>query len=278
MASEHKITVSIILPTYNRVDVLPRAVESVLAQSFSDYELIIINDASTDGTREYLDALAKKDARVHSMHHEKNYYPDISRTLNEGIARARGKYIARIDDDDFWVDKDKLRKQVAFLEKNPDCAVIGSGMVLVDPSGKEIGRYLKKETDAEIRETALFANPFSHTTVLFRADIAQRVGGYGEWRYAEDWDFWLKMGVIGTLHNLPEYCAAYTVSGENKSFVYLRPQTKMIFEFLRVHKHEYPGYAKAYMINLLQYCYSFLPVGFRRYFQSVLANLKRRLF
>ncbi len=224
--------VSIVLPTYNRVDLLKRAVRSVLAQSYADYELIIINDASTDSTRAYLDELAKKDARVRLIHHEKNYYPDISRTLNEGLALARGTLIARIDDDDYWLNNDKLGKQVAYFEEHPDCVVVGSGMMLVDITGKEIGRYLKKETDAEIRRTALFANPFSHTTVMFRADIARKVGGYCDWRYAEDWDLWLKMGCFGMLYNFPEYLAAYTVSGENKSFVYLRAQTKMHLSIL----------------------------------------------
>jgi glycosyltransferase involved in cell wall biosynthesis len=270
--------VSVLVPTYNRVALLERAIRSVLSQSFSDFEIIVINDASTDGTKVFLDGLVKQDPRVKPIHHEKNNYPDISRTLNEGIAHARGNYIARLDDDDYWCDNDKLKEQVAFLEKHPDCAVVGSGMVLVDSEGHEIGRYLKKETDAEIRKTALFANPFSHTTVMFRADIARRVGGYGDWHYAEDWDLWLKMGRVGTLYNFPEYFAAYTVSGENKSFVYLRAQTKTIFKFLKIYKNDYPGYAKAYAVNLMQYYYSFLPVAVRRRLQSVLTNLKRRLF
>jgi glycosyltransferase involved in cell wall biosynthesis len=269
--------VSIILPTYNRATQLRRAIESVEKQSFADWELIVVDDASTDNTPDVARGFVARDARVVYVRNEKNNYPDIARTLNRGLSLARGTLIARIDDDDYWIDDDKLKKQAAFFKEYPDCAVIGSGMVLVDPEGRELGRYLKKETDAEIRKMALVANPFSHTTVMFRADIARKVGGYGDWHYAEDWDLWLKMGNFGKFYNFPEYFAAYTVSGENKSFVYLRAQTAMVFKFLKAHKKEYPGYARAYIINLLQYAYSFLPAAFRRRFQSTLSGLKRRL-
>lgn len=106
--------VSIILPTYNRIALLKRAVDSIFEQSFSDYELIVIDDASTDGTQAFLDELIKRDTRVRVIHHEKNYYPDISRTLNEGLKFARGKYVARLDDDDYWSDPEKLKNRPHF--------------------------------------------------------------------------------------------------------------------------------------------------------------------
>ena len=270
--------VSIVLPTYNRSVQLRRAIASVQAQNFADWELIIVDDASTDDTEAVAKEFAARDRRVVYVRNEKNNYPNIAKTLNRGLELSRGAFIARIDDDDYWIDESKLQKQVTFLEEHPDHVIVGSGMILVDPEGSEIGRYLKKQSDREIRKTALFTNPFSHTTVMFRADAARTVGGYGDWRYAEDWDLWLKLGRLGKFYNFPKYFAAYTVSGENKSFVYLRPQTRMIFKFLAIHKNDYPGYARAYVVNTLQYAYSFLPVAVRRRFHSMLGNLKRRLF
>ena len=269
--------VSIILPTYNRSAALRRAIASVEKQSFSDWELIIIDDASTDDTQKVVKEIATRDSRVVYIRNERNYYPDITRTLNKGLAAARGEFIARIDDDDFWLDEQKLKKQIKFLINHPDYVVVGSGMMLVDPDGNKVGRYLKKETDKEIRNAALFSNPFSHTTVMFRADVARKVGGYGDWRFAEDWDLWLKMGRFGKFYNFPEYLAAYTVSDQNKSFIHLRAQTKMIFEFLRIHRGEYPGYVKAWTVNMLQYCYSFFPWWFRIRFRAILADAKRRI-
>ncbi len=277
METEKSPQVSIILPTYNRAQLLRRAVASVLHQSFSGWELIVLDDASTDDTPAIMKEIAARDPRVIYVRSEKNNYPDIARALNTGLRMARGPLVARIDDDDYWLDDRKLEKQVDFFAEHPDYVVVGSGMVLVDPGGNEVARYLKKENDTEIRNAALLSNPFSHTTVMFRADIARKVGGYGDWRYAEDWDLWLKMGKFGKFYNFPEYFAAYTVSGENKSFVYLRAQTKMIFRFLNIHRHDYPGYGKAYLINAIQYCYSFFPLWFRRRFRAALANMKRRI-
>ncbi len=270
--------VSILMPTYNRVALLRRAVQSIEAQTFHDWELVVLDDASTDGTKGYLDDLAKKDPRVRPIHHAQNYYPDISRTLNEGLEIARGEYVARLDDDDYWIDARKLEKQVAFLDSHPDYTVVGGGVVVVDAAGREQSRYFKKETDAEIRQGALFANPFSHTTVLFRRDPAREAGGYGNWRYAEDWDLWLKLGTRGKLYNFPEYFMAYLMAGQNKSFVHQRPQSKMLFDIIKAHRNEYPHYYRAYAVNLAQYLYSFLPLFIRRPLHRVLSSLKRRSF
>lgn len=257
---------------------LARAVRSVLAQSLSGWELIVIDDASTDGTPRVLAEFAARDPRITVVTNKKNNYPDISKTLNDGITKARGKYIARLDDDDYWVDDRKLEKQSAFLEQHPDYMVVGSGMIIVDAAGRELSRYFKNETDAAIRKHALFANPFSHTTVMFRADAARAVHGYGDWRYAEDWDLWLKLGARGKFYNLPEYTTAYTLAGQNKSFTHQRPQSRMILQLITVHRKEYPGFWRAYALNGAQYLYSFLPVAIRRPLHSFLAGIKRKAF
>lgn len=266
------------MPTYNRAGVLPRAIRSVLAQSFTDWELIVVDDASTDGTPRVLAEFAARDPRIVAVRNQKNNYPDISKTLNDAMARAQGKYIARLDDDDYWVDSEKLQKQFSFLEKHPDYVVVGSGMIIVDASGRELSRYAKREKDEDIRRTALFANPFSHTTVLFRTDVARAVHGYGDWPYAEDWDLWLKMGMRGKLYNFPECMTAYTMAGQNKSFTYQRAQSRMMLQLIAAHEKEYPGFWKAYALNSVQYLYSFLPVAVRRPMHAFLVGIKRRFF
>jgi glycosyltransferase involved in cell wall biosynthesis len=269
--------VSIVIPTYNRMDLLLRAIKSVFNQTFSDYEIIIINDASTDGTKKYLDELAKNDLRIKIIHHEKNYYPDISRTLNEGLNLARGKYIARLDDDDYWSDKEKLAKQVAFLDAHEDYVIVGGGMIVINLNGTELFRYLKSEKDESIRKSALFANPFSHTTVMFCRDIALGVGGYKNWDYAEDWNLWLSLGKKGKMYNFPEYFGYYTMSGTNKSLVCQRAQSRTILKIIYAHKKEYPNFFMAYIINLMQYIYSFLPFGIRSVSHNFLSKIKRKI-
>lgn len=268
--------VSILLPVYNRAALLRRAVDSVFTQTFQDWELIIIDDASTDETPQIVKLFIARDPRVRAIRNEKNIY--ITKALGQGLAAARGKYIARLDDDDYWVDPDKLEKQVDFLDTHPDCVVVGGGVIVIDNEDRERFRYFKKETDKEIRKTVLSANPFSHTTVMFRANVARAVGGYGTERYAEDWELWLKMGKVGTFYNFPEYFTRYTMGDQNRSFIHQRPQSERILKFIVANRRNYPGFWRGYLLNLTQYIYSFLPLFLRRALHRTLSAIKRRSF
>ncbi|PIR72626.1 MAG: glycosyltransferase family 2 protein [Candidatus Nealsonbacteria bacterium CG10_big_fil_rev_8_21_14_0_10_36_24] len=270
--------VSIILPTYNRAKLIGRAIQSVLTQSFQDWELIIIDDASTDETPRILDEWKKKDSRIKIIRNNVNSYPDISGTLNKGIKQASGKYIARLDDDDYWISSEKLEKQVQFLESHPDYVLVGTGVIIVDANGKELFRYLKKERDVDIRKGALFANPFSHTTVMFRTNIFRGVGGYGNWEFAEDWELWLKLGTKGKLYNLPEHSVAYLLAGQNKSFIHQRKQAKTILKFISKYKRKYPRFLLAYLLNASIYIYSFLPWWLKKKLHPALSKIKRSSF
>ncbi len=178
--------VSIIIPTYNRVKMLEKSIESVFAQSYKDWELIIIDDASTDETEERMKQLSSSEKSVRYMRIPKIEGKGISEYLNIGLRNSRGEYIARIDDDDFWCHKDKLKMQVEFLDENPEYVVVGGGVILVDENGTELFRYLKKETDEEIRRFALYSNPFTHATVMFRKETAMKLGGYRIMKHVED--------------------------------------------------------------------------------------------
>lgn len=272
-----KPLVSVLMPTFNRSGCVSRAIESVLAQSFNDWEFIIIDDASTDNTPAVLKVWQEKDSRIIYIRNEKNSRPDISKILNQGIALANGKYIARIDDDDWWSDSDKLKTQIDFLEANPDYFVCGGGMIVVDSFHRELFRYLKSESDFDIRKTALLANPFSHTTAVFSREAAEKVGGYGDWQYAEDWDLWLKLGQIGKFYNLPLYLTTYVMAGNNKSFVHQRPQARMILAIISKHRRHYRGFYFAYVFNFAQYLYSFLPLPLRKAVHPPLSYLKRAI-
>ena len=269
--------VAILLPTYNRVGLLERAVRSIVLQTLRDWELIVLDDASTDGTKKFLDDLAAKDPRVKPVHHARNYYPDISRTLNEGLALARGGYVARLDDDDYWCDDRKLEKQAAFLDAHPGCVVVGGGTIVIDENDREKFRYLKPEADAAIRAKALMANPFTHSTVMFRRDLAREVGGYGDFKNAEDWDLWLRMGMRGTFHNFQEYFVRYRLTDQSKTFIFKHSQSAELLRLIGPYKRKYPRYAAAYVLNCLQYVYSFLPLGAQRMLHDLLSRLKRSL-
>lgn len=274
---DEKIFISIILPTYNRARLLARAAQSILSQSFPEFELIVINDASTDGTKAYLDDLAQKDPRVHPIHNAKNNYPDISKNLNEGLRISRGKYIARLDDDDYWCDNDKLRKQVDFMESHLEYVVCGGGTIVIDNNGNERFRYFKPETDESIRKRALFANPFTHSTVMFRRDVALAVGGYGNFKNAEDWDLWLRMGTKGKFYNFQEYFVRYLMSDNSKTVIFKRSQSEEVLSIVRTHRSEYPNFFGAYAIALGQYCFGLLPRSIQGALYGTLSRAKRSL-
>src|SRR3989344_1852950 len=125
--------VSIILPAYNGAQWIAKAIESVLAQSFSDFELLIINDGSTDDTEVIARRFAGQDSRIRYIRNEHNL--GIQRTRNISLEQSHCDYIAEIDQDDEWVDRDKVKKQLDFLNAHSDHVLVGTGAIMVDSRG-----------------------------------------------------------------------------------------------------------------------------------------------
>lgn len=271
--------VSIILPTYNRSGCLERAIKSVQDQSFTDWELIIIDDASTDETPVILKKWGECDRRIRIFRNNENVFNrfGIAKSLNRGLEMSRGKYVARLDDDDYWCDSEKIKIQTEFLDKHHDYVLCGGGVIVIDEKENEIFRYFKSEEDKKIRERALFANPFSHTTTLFLREAAIEVGGYDDLRYAEDWDLWLRLGGIGKFYNFPRYFTKYSMSENGGSFIYQQSQSKMILGIIIKHRLSYPNFYLAYLINFIQFCYSFLPISLRKTLHPLFSKTKRSL-
>lgn len=268
--------VSIIMGTYNRAGMIARTIESVQAQTFYEWELIIADDGSIDGTSGVVKGWARKEKRIVVLRNEANQ--GISQNYNVAFAVARGRYVAMIDDDDPWCDSEKLQKQIAFLDAHPEYVGCGGGVIVIDGSGEERYRYLKPETDTEIRQRMLYSNPMANSTTLFRREAGDRVGWYdGSLRYSGDRDFWLKMGRVGKLYNFPEYFSYYTMTGANTSIAKIKPHLKASLEVMRRYKDDYPGYTLAFALNLVQYWYAFLPEVVRRPIHQLLARLKRFL-
>ena len=122
--------VTVLLSTHNDLRFLPQAVESILSQSFGDFEFLIIDDGSTDGTTEYLSSVSGEDPRVRVLSNERNI--GLTRSLNLGLGSARGRFLARMDADDVSAPQ-RLARQVTFLERNSDVGVVGSSRTLCPP-------------------------------------------------------------------------------------------------------------------------------------------------
>jgi len=198
--------VSVVLPVYNGAAELARAVDSILRQSFADFELIAINDGSTDGSAAILDALG--DPRVRVIHQENR---GLAATLNRGIALARGEYIARQDQDDVALPP-RFGRQVAFLKANPACALVGTrAEIRVGDRGPE--RFHDHPLDdAALRFELLFDNPFVHSSVMMRKSALEAVGVYSidpARQPPEDYELWSRLSRHYQVANLPERLTIY---------------------------------------------------------------------
>ena len=250
--------VSIVLPTFNREKTLAKAIESALSQTYKDFELLAVDDASQDKTQSILLEYARKDARIVGIRNEKNM--GLVRSLNKGVQHAKGAYIARLDDDDFWLDPQKLEKQVAFFQGHPECVLTGGGQVRVDENGKEIARLVFPETDEAIRNRMLFNNPFSHTSVLFRKDAWEKAGGYDESLiFSEDWDLWMKLARVGMCYNFQEYFVCYLEGSQNRSREHEVRDALLNMRLRARYRRDFPNFGKAFLFGCLALVFSFTP-------------------
>jgi hypothetical protein len=199
--------VTVLMTVFNGERHLGEAVDSVLGQSFDDFELLIVDDASTDGTSAILGALT--DPRVRVVPNAQNL--GLTRSLNRGLALARGDLIARHDADDVS-EPERLARQVAFLDAHPDAALVGSCYRKIDDSGAPLGdRALPLDHD-RIRWALHFYCPFIHSAVVFRADVIQALGGYDEtFVYAQDYDLWSRVAAAHRVANLAEMLVRYRI-------------------------------------------------------------------
>ena len=195
--------VSVLMPVHNGEKYLEEAVESILAQTFGDFEFLIINDGSTDRTREILDRFAAQDARIRVVHRENR---GITPTLNELLRLARADVVARMDADDIAAPE-RFAKQVRFLDENPDCLMVGSSVILIDPDGCDLSTRIVPLTHEEIHRGYLNGESrlLLHPAIMFRRDPVLKLGGYNE-RFAvtQDIDLYLRLAEVGRLANLPE--------------------------------------------------------------------------
>ena len=197
---------TVLTSVHNDLRYLPQAVDSILRQSFEDFEFLILDDASTDGARDYLAALT--DPRVRLVRNECNL--GLTRSLNRGLDLARGTYIARMDADDVAMPE-RLARQVQFLEAHPDVGIVGSSRVLIDEAGETIAHAPAAETDARIRWKCLLGNPFAHPAVMIRRDVLERHAlRYDErYRTAQDYELWTRLLAVTKGHNLREPLIQY---------------------------------------------------------------------
>jgi len=200
--------ISVVLPAYNAELYIKEAIDSVLAQTFTNFELIILNDGSTDKTEEII--LSYQDSRIVYVKNEHNL--GLIGTLNKGMALAKGKYIARMDADDICFPK-RFEKQVDFLEKNEEYVICGTSAYRFhnDISGKKA--FNPPITDENIRVRLFFNSSFIHPSVMLRTCTVKdhHLKFSNDYKYAEDYFFWMDLLKYGKGFNLKEKLLYYRV-------------------------------------------------------------------
>ena len=267
--------VSVIIPTYNRNDCVIKAIGSVLGQTYKHAEIIVIDDGSTDLTYEAVFEFSKKHPNIVLFKNENNL--GFVKSLNKGVSLAKGKYIARLDDDDEWSDAKKLEKQIDFLEKNLEYVLVGGGVIKKYKNDQESLRYLLPETDEDIRKVILSYNVFAHSAVVFKRSAFTEAGGYQEqFGFFADKALWLAMGKLGKFYNFSDFFIYYIdqeLGSKKSSRDYeIRRKVLMRIRLINQYKNYYPGHKKALLLSLIGYVYSFLP--FRSFFWQFLFKLR----
>jgi glycosyltransferase involved in cell wall biosynthesis len=188
---EAPILVSILMPAFQVEKYVGKAIESILAQTYPHWELIILDDGSTDTTPEIIQRYAVLDHRIQFHHREHKGLVD---TLNKGIELAKGKYLARMDADDIAFPE-RLEKQIIFLEEHPKIGILGTAVRTIDEAGGVVGFHSVDTTDLEIRWRSLLMNPFVHPTVMMRREVLllNQLEYDPSAEAAEDYDLWVRI-------------------------------------------------------------------------------------
>ncbi len=253
-------TVSVVMAAYNAERFIGKAITSILKQTWKDFELIIVEDRSKDSTWQVIKKYAPKDARIRTFRNRVNM--GGCKTLNRGMMLARGKYVAVMDNDD-WSYPNRLKKQVAFLEKHPKVGIVGGTMKIIDENGKVIAKRTYQRTDKKIRANIFRYSPFSHPLIMMRRSVLKIVGyGNCDFAPADDYELYFRIGTVSKFANLKETVLKYrVVSGSmtqkyTKKMVLTSIKTRDVYRNTDVYRMNFTDY----LFNLaLKVAVSILP-------------------
>jgi glycosyltransferase involved in cell wall biosynthesis len=217
--------ISVVLPIFNSERYLSEAVDSILAQTFEDFELLLFDDGSTDGSSKIAQEAAARDTRVILVRGDHRGYVSW---LNTGVEMAKAEFIARMDADDI-ASHDRFERQVEFLEKHPECCVVGTRAIRIDPDGSPISPWRVPEDHVEIDGRHIQGRPGAiiHPSVMMRKRALSGVGGYrAQYEPAEDYDLFLRLAEVGRVANLGEPLLRYRIHEKCVTFARAEAQSR----------------------------------------------------
>lgn len=209
------LVISIIMSVYNAEKYLNVAIQSIINQTYSDWELIIINDNSDDESYSIMNKYAERDSRIRIINNVQNL--GLTKSLNIGIDYAKGEYVARLDADDI-ADPSRLEKQINYLKKNPDVVLVGTGGYIVGENGEILHNIKVVKNRHLIKKLLLHGNLFIHSSLMVKKDALVRIGKYrSKFIHSQDYDLVLRLNEHYSLANLSEPLTYWRFSGTNST-------------------------------------------------------------
>lgn len=203
----HIPKITVFMAVFNSSAYLKGAIESILDQTFENFELLIVNDGSTDNSLEIIQAF--RDERIRILNNEKNM--GLEYTRNRGIEEARGKYMAILDSDDIAI-RDRLKIQFDYLESKPDVAVCGGHAIFIDEQENELSTCLVPLGDKDLQMRMLFRNPMVNSTAMIRLDVIREVNGYRDFPVCQDFDLLLRIAENHNIANIDCILGKYRIN------------------------------------------------------------------
>lgn len=250
--------VSVLVTNYNSEKYIGETIESIVWQTFTDFELIILDDRSSDKSWSIIQKYQAKDIRIRCYQNEKNL--GISLTRNKLIDLAQWSYVAWLDSDD-RARPERLERQVHFLDTHPEYGIVGSWMVLINGDWKATGKKYMPITNEAVRKQWYFRNSLNHPTLMMRMECIKKTGYYDPlFDGAEDYDFWIRAGMHCMIANIPEFLTEYRIHNNNIS---IKKHKKTIRKTLLVRKKMqqlgYPLWILGKIAYILTWCIQYIP-------------------
>lgn len=248
--------VSILMITFDRAQYIADAIKSIQDQDYGNFEILIMDDASTDNTEAIVHELKSADPRIKYFKNAQNV--GIPQNRNLGLTHASGKYIAVLDSDDLWSDTTKLRTQVDFLEHNPTYGLAGTQVIVIDEQGTPYNEFRYKTEDADIRAVMLAHNQFTNSSVLFLRQLALDLGGYdNSCPIGEDYDLFLRIGMHAKFANIDKGMTKYRAHQGGITKQRRTQGAQNHLSIIRRYGAAYPHYTHALLIGYLRILKSF---------------------
>lgn len=261
------------MPAHNAEKYIRSAIKSILNQTFKKFELIIINDASTDKTLDIIKSFSRKDPRVKLISNDTRL--DIASSLNKGISMASSNIIARMDADDISLPQ-RLELQYKLINSSKNIAVVGANIVLIDEDGNEMATRSYPTSSRELKGCLFKYSPFAHPVVMFRRDVFEEVGQYNpKYSPTEDLDLWFRLGSKYEFGSIPKPLLKYRLYEKSSSHTGLKEVEILVFKirFDAIIRHGYRPNLYDILYNIFQFITLwFTPAKYRIKIYNLLRN------